>query len=124
MDALNLTDATNALGDMTDWDADPALSADQKSRILTRARRADRFGRRPSDPLWEGRWDLTWAAAEAWGMKAAKAANRFAFSLDQQSVSRNQIIKHCLEMQTMYRRRMVSSIPVYGQGRAMLVEVF
>lgn len=111
------------LARMSQWDSDPVLTEDEKALILSSARRADRYGRAPSDPLWEGTYDLNAGASEAWGLKAAKLVNRYDVSVDQQSIKRSQRFKHCQEREAYYRKRVAVSAPVYGPGRIALIGV-
>lgn len=58
---------------------------------------------------WTGTYDLNAAAAEAWRIKAAKAAGRFDFQTDGQTFRRGQIVANCHRMERMFRRK-VSSV--------------
>jgi hypothetical protein len=47
-------------------------------------------------------FDLNGAAADIWRMKAANAAKLYNFSTDSHSLSRSQIMEHCLKMCSYY----------------------
>lgn len=54
---------------------------------------------------WHPTYDLHAAAAEAWSIKAGRAANKFSFTTDGQNFQRQQIAARCLEMAAYYRRK-------------------
>ncbi len=70
----------------------------------------DRYGIRPDETSWEPTYALDAAAAEGWRWKAAKVAERFAFSSDAGSFQRDQIHTHCLAMARHYSSRVVRTL--------------
>jgi hypothetical protein len=80
----------------------PVLSPEAVGALLDSYAAEDATGRRPTDSLWEGTWDLNAAAAEGWRMKAGKVAGDFNFSADGASYSKADVLAHCLEMETKY----------------------
>lgn len=78
-------------------------------RTITDDRATDRTDLRVADGTviwrdagseWSPTYDVAWAAARAWRMKAAKVANQFTFSADGQQFNRDQIMANCLQMAT------------------------
>lgn len=74
---------------------------------------------------WPGGWDLGLAATEGWRRKAAKASGNYKFSADGNTLSREQIFRHCLEMARRYSSQRLSTfrfnspqlLPGYAPGR-------
>lgn len=59
---------------------------------------------------WTPTYNLNYAAYQAWGLKAAKAASRISFSSEGASFQRNQYIANCFAMQKMYGARLNYSV--------------
>lgn len=85
-------------------DIEPTLSADDITSLLATARCPDAEDRVPSDEDWTPTWDLDYAAAAGWEMKAGRASGSFNFAEDGQQFSRIQIFNSCMEMAKLYRR--------------------
>ncbi len=62
------------LKEMTAWDIDPALTEDELGDLLAGAALADTAGLAPLNEEWTPTYDLNTAAAQAWLVKAARAA--------------------------------------------------
>lgn len=60
------------------------------SAIIARYPLNDAAGRKPTDTLWEGAWDLNRAAADVWDEKAAAVAAGFDFAADGGDYKRSQ----------------------------------
>lgn len=58
---------------------------------------------------WVPTYDLNYAAYEAWGLKAAKAASRISFSTEGATFNRDQYLANCRTMQEFYAQRIVAS---------------
>lgn len=95
-------------------DEPPALSDGELEALLLRARTRDAEGRGPADSGWTPTWHLAKAAYEGWKLKAAKAASRFDFSSDGQSLSRSQLVRNCLDMAALYARGSAVAVAVPG----------
>lgn len=66
-------EARTELSQLAQASTPPALTSAELDAALSRARRPDNEGRRPSDPDFvEENWDLYYAAAECWELKGAK----------------------------------------------------
>jgi len=83
---------------MVAWDQTPALTVEEMDRLLDLARRADEEGREPGDADWVPTWALGPAAAEGWTWKAARVAGHYDFNADGSSLSKSQVMAHCLRM--------------------------
>jgi hypothetical protein len=55
--------------------------------------------------VWAGDWDVAFAAAQAWQIKAGKVASAHNFGTDGQIFSRAQVHRHCLEQVRHYRNQ-------------------
>lgn len=99
---------------MTDADSEPALTDDDLADCMAMSRLVDANGLAPSDPLWTPTYDLNRGAAEGWRRKAGKLAMKYDFDADGQRFARSQALAHCERMVEQYRRRIVTSVPVFG----------
>lgn len=65
----------------------------------------DADGLAPDDDDWTATYDLSAAAADVWGEKAAALATAFDFTADGGSFSRSQMVKQAQTMASYYRSR-------------------
>ena len=103
-------EAFELLATMTASGTDPMLEERELDALLATHRIADRYGSRPIDSSWEPTYDFNAAAAEGWRWKAAKVSDRFSFSSDAGSFSRDQVYAHCLQMASHYSSRVVRTL--------------
>lgn len=89
---------------------DPVLSDEEVERVLAKWRVGDRFGLTPVDTGYTPTWDLNGAAAEAWRIKAGKAASDASFSADGASYARKEVIENCRQMARDYEARIVRGV--------------
>jgi len=93
------TDAEARLKMMTSWDVDPQLTQDEIDILLTDWK----------VPFYTpDTWNLDSAAAAGWLVKAGKCANRFNFSSDVNSFSRDQLYQHCIMQAKKYNNAMLT----------------
>ena len=78
------------------------------SAIIARYPLNDAAGRKPTDTLWEGAWDLNRAAADVWDEKAAAVAAGFDFAADGGDYKRSQVHTQMLAMARRYRSMRLS----------------
>jgi hypothetical protein len=107
-------EARTDLESMLAWDQVPALTTEEVDRLLEKAKVADVYGLAPADTGWTETWDLNRAAAIGWIWKAGKAAHMYSFQEHDRSFTRSDLIKHCQQMATQYKRRVVSTLTVSG----------
>lgn len=70
---MTRAEALTALQSLAQSAVSPTLTNDELNAALTLSRRPDNAGRPPSDPAFvEENWDLNYAAAECYELKAAK----------------------------------------------------
>lgn len=102
---MDITTATTRLRAMTAADVEPELADTEVTALLATFATADRYGSRPTDPRWEGTWDLHGAAAEGLRWKAAKASAQFAFTAGGDSFHREQVAAALLELADRYEAK-------------------
>lgn len=72
---MTRAEALTALRSLAQAAVSPTLTDDELNACLTASRRPDNAGRPPSDPAFvEENWDLNYATAEAYTLKAVKQA--------------------------------------------------
>lgn len=104
---ISAADARAAVESGCRWNDDPALTADDITRIVDGARRVDSEGRSVTDDAWTETYDVDAALMEAWRLKAGVAAGRFDVNVDDANLHRSQVVKHCLTMAATHARRVV-----------------
>jgi hypothetical protein len=107
----NISDARLALGELVAYDQYPTLADHEMEDVLMRCRVKDAAGLPVSDRNYCLTIDMMVAASRCWARKAGRAAGDFEFQSDNQKFSREQIIKHCLQMQRYYQSQTVGSWP-------------
>jgi len=78
--------------------AEPALASEEIDVLVTMAKRIDKNGVWPSDTSWESTWDINYAVAQAWLVKAGRLAPRYLFMEGGKMFSRQQYYDHCMKM--------------------------
>jgi hypothetical protein len=110
-------EATAELQRKAATEVDPALTPDEVASILSQAKRADIYGRWPSDASWVPSWEMDWACAEVWDAKAAKVASRNQSISDARGTANSFLWLNCTRSADKHRERIVSSAPVVKKGR-------
>jgi hypothetical protein len=98
------------LEDMVAASTFPTLSTEQVDRLLAEAKRTDKDGHAPDDDDWSGLYDLNYAAAAGWRIKAGMTSNRHSFGSNQGNYNPEQVFEHCMKMADHYAAKQVSSI--------------
>ena len=91
-------------------DRDPVLSEDEVAAIVAAAKRMDADGREIIDEDWVETYDPRAAVAEAWEVKAGKAAGRADLARGGSSIKRGSVHEACLRMARIYRRGVSSPV--------------
>lgn len=102
---MDAATAEARLKNMTAWQCAPELSQEDIDMLLLLAQRADNAGREITDADWVPSWHLEWAAAEAWGWKAACLAGNYNMTAQGTTLSRSQAFDHAEKMYALYRRK-------------------
>lgn len=98
----------------------PTLDDDIVLGLLATAAREDARGNGPTVVGWEPTYDLNWAAAEGWRLKAGLAAAQYSVTADGATFQRNQVFEHCERMAAHYAAR-VTNDALADRDRDLLV---
>lgn len=79
-------------------EVEPIIYAAELDILLDIARVVDRSGVRPSDSGWEETYNVNYAIAQGWLIKAGRLPDRYLFMDAGKMYSRNQYYEHCLEL--------------------------
>ncbi len=96
----------------------PKLSGDEVEMLVASARRADHWGRAPSDPLWEPTWNLNYALYRGWEQKQAGCAGHYDMQEADQRLSRSQVFEMCGKMALQYKNKLSGSVTAPAPARA------
>lgn len=99
------------IGLYADAETDPVLTAGDLSLLLSLSRRVDQYGLPPGETDWEETYDVYYAVAQAWLVKAGRVANRYMFMTGGKMFSRQQYYDHCMQMY--HKNLMKSPIKAY-----------
>lgn len=91
---------------------DPTLTTDELRQIVAAAASVDAGGLAPTADDWTATYSLVGcysAIADGYEIKYAKAANRFSFTTDGQTFTRNQQLDHLEHQRDKYRSKVQSS---------------
>jgi hypothetical protein len=69
----------------------------------------DRYGLTAEEADWTQTWDLNAILSELWGVKAGKVAGDFNFSADDARYDKGEVLKNCLEMESLYASRRIGA---------------
>jgi hypothetical protein len=99
---------------LTNHTEDPALTTAQVDHLVRKAKRADSAGRSIKDAAWAPTFDIAYAVALGWEMKAQNAAGRYGFSDAGQRFEREQVVKHCRAQAQYWRGKCSGSVALPG----------
>jgi hypothetical protein len=119
---MDFSEALDELKALCQWDATPALTVEDLTRILNAAKVLDDDGYAPVDTEYTNTFDMNLAVQRAWQRKAGKAAHMVDFGSDGERFSRSQVIDNCLRMAREYGRRRATGIhaPSATQANGLL----
>lgn len=112
MAAITEAEALERIARMTAATYEPVLEEGDLADLVELAKRSDRYGVLPDDDAWVPTWDLNYAAAEGWSIKAARASSDFTYSDDAGSYNRREVYDMCADREKHYRSRALGSLPV------------
>lgn len=107
---MTLDEALQELSLLADATTAPRLSDAELVVIANRSARADADGLGVKEEGWTPTYDLTWAAARAWDVKAGKAAGKVDVTDSGVTVKRSDIHAHCKAQAQHYRSLLSGSI--------------
>jgi len=92
--------------------SEPVLTSADVDILVSIAKRRDDADIEPSDANWTPTWDVYYAVAQGWLMKAGRTANRYLFMSGGKMFSRNQYWEHCIEMCRYYGNKRIRTVPL------------
>ena len=95
---------------ITAWETEPALTEDEVEDLLESAGIADADGFGPNDEEWTPTYDLNKAAADAWLIKAARAAATFEVDPPESGIVTSKVFDNCRRMASIYIGKRVFTI--------------
>lgn len=101
---MTAADAEDEIRLFTEAGTAPLLTDGDIAVLMRKAKRYDINNRPPSDPAWIPAWDLAYAIAMGWQLKASRCVNYTDFSAGQQKISRSQRYKQCVEMMKYWKK--------------------
>lgn len=104
-----------------DVNSDPIIYAGEVDVLVDISRRVDKNGLWPSDADWVGTYDVNYAVAQGWLVKAGRLAPRYLFMDAGKMFSRNQYYDHCLQLHRKFLMRSgVQAVPLVPDERLTL----
>lgn len=88
-----------------DANTEPVLASADLDILVEKAKVSDQFGIWPTDPNWTESYDVNYAVAQAWLLKASRLPNRYLFMSGGKMLSRNQYYEHCMELYRTYLKK-------------------
>lgn len=94
---------------LTAWDSEPALTEGELTDLIVTASLLDNKGLAPEAENWSPTYDLNQAAAQAWLIKAARAASLTEVEGD---IVTSKVFDNCRKMVWIFSNRRASSVPI------------
>lgn len=100
------------LKQLTAWDAEPQLTEDELEELLAGAALEDANGLAPLNEEWTPTYDLNSAAAQAWLIKAARAASLVEVDPPESGIVTSKVFDNCRAMARIYaaKRKISASL--------------
>lgn len=95
---MNEAEVRARLITFADVNTEPVLTSADIEVVLDTSKRVDKFGVWPSQEGWTGTFDVNYAIAQCWLLKATRLANRYLFMSGGKMFSRNQFYEHCMDL--------------------------
>jgi len=95
-------EARSRISIFCDATVEPVLGSEILDLLTTLAKEVDIFGVLPSDTSWTETYNVNYAAAQGWLIKASRLANRYLFMSGGKMFSRNQYYEHCMKQYRAY----------------------
>jgi hypothetical protein len=102
--------AKDKLKKMIAWDTDPALTDTEVDELLGQSSVADSLGNAPSVVDWAPTYDLNFAAAAGWLIKAARAASLVEVDPPGSGLFTSKVFDNCRAMARIYGRRRMATV--------------
>lgn len=95
---MNEAETRARLVTFADVNVEPVLGSGDLDTVMDMARRVDIYGVMPSTSGWTETYDVNYAIAQCWLIKATRLANRYLFMSGGKMFSRNQFYEHCMAL--------------------------
>lgn len=106
-----------------DPSTEPVIAAGEIDVLVDMARRVDKNTVRPGDDGWTPTFDINYAVAQGWLVKASRVTERYLFMDAGKMFSRNQYYEHCMEMHRKFAMKAgVQAVPLVTADQLLLVE--
>lgn len=99
-----------------DASTEPTLSPSDIDVLLQMSRRRDVNDHEPQAANWTPTYDVNYAIAQGWLVKAGRTSNRYLFMTGGKMLSRNQYYEHCLDLYRRYMGKASLGVKVLGPG--------
>lgn len=114
---MTADEAYNEIEILTQATTEPVLLKAELDLLARRAQRADSAGRTPDDNLWTPTFNLAYAVALGWEIKAMKVATGYDFASADQKFSRSQMYAQLMKVAAGWKSRAGESIALQGSLR-------
>lgn len=91
-------EARDRLIAFADAGSEPVLTSPDLDLLIALSKRVDQFGVLPDDPSWEATFDVNYAIAQGWLLKASRLAPRYNYMSGGKMLSRQQYYDHAMKM--------------------------
>lgn len=98
---------------------EPVLASADVEVLLDMARRVDENNLAPGDTGWVETWDVNYAVAQGWLIKAGRLAGAYLFMSGGKMLARQQMYDHCIKQYRMYAMKAGISAVRLGPGDEM-----
>lgn len=95
---MTAAEARDRLIAFADANSEPVLTSSDLDLLIVLAKRVDKFGILPGDTSWEETYDVNYAVAQGWLIKAGRLAPRYNFMSGGKMLSRQQFYDHAMKM--------------------------
>jgi hypothetical protein len=90
---------------ITAWTDDPALSEDELEDVLAESALPDEAGKHREEEGWSPTYDISFAAREAWLIKAARAAALVEVDPPESGIVTSRVFDNCMRIARFYQAR-------------------
>lgn len=84
---------------------EPVLGAAEVDMLVDMAKRVDIYHVWPGDASWTPTYDVWYAVAQAWLLKAGRLSTAYLFMSGGKMLSRNQMYDHCMKLYQKYMNK-------------------
>lgn len=97
---------------LTAWESEPTLTEDELEELLEAAGLIDGDGFAPGEEDWTPTYDINKAAADAWLIKAARAASLVEVDPPESGIVTSKVFDNCRTMARIYSARRSTTVQI------------